>query len=269
MEDEKRRSEVLFGDKFNQLTAAGGTTAVAPAVVPVVVQPAPVVAPTVNVESKEDVKGEVRAALAEMNEQKKTEKKSYYSVIGGMGDYPDVPNIQGQYSLGFAMGQKINDRMLVEGSFLYSNYLVQQRDSYTPNGYSCFGTGPGCFPRITEMNQYNLSAVVKYHILPGTFRPVIGGLAEYTYRTYSDTQFAISNNDASSHAINLGAILGADVEASDTLAIGLEFRYIWNLTYRASSDHLIQNISQSVYGNDKPIETLGQMQINLMARMTF
>jgi opacity protein-like surface antigen len=222
--------------------------------------------------SKEDVRGEVRAALSDMKEEKKTEKKSYFSVMGGMGDYPDVSNVRGNYSAGFGVGQKVNDRMNIEGSFLYSNYSVQQRDNYTITGFPCsFGYSQyDCYPRITTLNQYSAGVLLKYDILPGMFRPVIGGLAQYTYRVYSDSQFAITNNDASSHAMDMGLLLGADVEATESFTIGLEFRYLWNLTYRASDNGLVRNISKSIGSTyEKPLETLGQTQVNLVGKMTF
>jgi outer membrane protein W len=293
LKDEQRRSEVLFGDKFNQLqnnsvivagspgavvstqqqqpiaVAQQAVTPVAPvaqlAPPPVVeVAPAPVVKQEVD---KEGVRNEVRLSLEEMKEKEKEgdEKKThqtYVSALVGMGDYPDVQNIRGKYAAGLAIGQKINDRLLWEGSFIYSQYDVEQRDGYQ----DAFGN---FYHRITQMNQYAGQGLIKYQVLGGTFRPVIGGVLGYTYRNYKDTQFAYTNNQATSQALDAGVMAGADLEVSEGFSIGLDVRYMWNLTSQVSNQGLQRSFSQNTYGSDTPVESLSYMTIGLVGRATF
>ncbi|MFN7730053.1 MAG: hypothetical protein ACK5P7_12920 [Bdellovibrio sp.] len=285
LEDEKRRSEVLFGDKFQTLQGQNALinnspnssviqqqeTIVAPAVAtpviatPVIVTEAPVVVSApVKHEDRDDVRGEVRASIQEMKEEKKSETRSYFSGLAGLGDYPDVKNVRGNYSLGFSFGQKFNDRLLAEGSFLYSNFDVEQREGVV----IC---NPGCvaYPRITRMDQYAGSAQMKYQLLGGMIRPVIGGALAYVYRTFSDSQFGNSSNYAQSHALDLGLVTGVDVEFSEKFTIGLDARYMWNMTNRSQTSGFQQSFSQSVYGSDTPIEQLSYMNISLVGRATF
>ena len=290
LEDEKRRSEVLFGDKFETLQgqnalinnspnssviqqqgtiiAPVAATPVPAVVAPVIVTEAPIVVPAPvkheDRHDRDDVRGEVRASIQEMKEEKKSETRSYFSGLAGLGDYPDVKNVRGNYSLGFSFGQKFNDRMLAEGSFMYSNFDVEQRDG----NVIC---NPGCvaYPRITRMDQYAGSAQVKYQLLGGMIRPVIGGALAYVYRTFSDTQFGNSSNYAQSHALDLGLVTGVDVELSEKFTIGLDARYMWNMTNRSQTSGFQQSFSQSVYGSDTPIEQLSYMNISLVGRATF
>lgn len=294
LEDEKRRSEVLFGDKFNALSqakteqkqdleqaalinnspnstviqqqgaVATTTPVIAPAVVSApVVDTTPVVVAPVKVESKEEIRSEVRAQLSDMQEEK-TETRSYFSGLAGMGDY-GVRNVRGNYSLGFSFGQKFNDRLLAEGSFIYSNFDVEQRDG----GVVCDFYTCTAYPRITRMDQYAGSALVKYQLLGGTIRPVVGGVMSYVYRTFSDSQFGNSSNYAQSHALDLGLMGGVDVELSKKFSIGLDARYMFNLTNRTNTSGFQQSFSQSVYGSDTPIERISYMNISLVGTATF
>lgn len=189
-------------------------------------------------------------------------KRGYVSGMVGLGEYPDVENVRGNYSLGFAIGSKIDDRLLLEGSFQYSNFSIQQIDS-GPWGFDPY------YGRITEMNQYNMSGVAKYQILGGMFRPVIGGVASYNYRTFSDVQMAFANNDASSHAFDLGLLTGADLEVTRDFSIGADFRYMWNVYSRSSNEGFQRRFSQSVSRIGTPIEELSYYTFSIVGRATF
>lgn len=308
LEDEKRRSDVLFGDKFKALeqdqkgqasadqnqtngvkienspNAVVNQNPVQNAVPVIVADQAAkqndkdlqaakvqdVKAEEVKVEKKEDaltkddVRAEVRASLEEMKPKEEKKSKSYFSGIVGMGDYPDVRNVRGNYSLGVAFGQKANDRLLIEGSFVYSNYDVEQRDMYPVCGYGCT-----LYPRITNMDQYQGAATVKYQLLGGMFRPYAGGVAAYSYRTFSDKQFGSSSNNAQSHAFDIGVTGGIDLETSESFAIGLDLKYMFNIYSRANNSGFQKSFAQSVYNSDTPIEQLSYMTIGVNARMSF
>jgi hypothetical protein len=188
--------------------------------------------------------------------------RSYVAGLIGMGDFPDVRNVRGNYSLGFALGNKIDDRMLVEGTFQYSNFSIEQLDS-GPLGFN-----PE-YSRITEMSQYTGSGVLKYQFLSGSFRPVLGGVAAYNYRTFSDVQLAFGNNDASSHAIDVGVMAGADIEVTRTFSIGAETRYMWNVFNRSSNAGFQRRFSQEVIGSGTPIEELSSLNFSVVGRYYF
>ncbi|MBX3018077.1 MAG: porin family protein [Bdellovibrionaceae bacterium] len=327
LEDERRRAEVLFGDRFNKLMnqseqkaaqeteqkqiivnenygvqgdvtqgaqASSQQTAVqeqkaqpvmvdVPAQQPVYV-PVPVIvqqpevkkaeeSQVVIIDKKEEtiidreaIKNELRAELdshkKNAEHEAETETRGYVAGMIGMGDFPDVQNVRGNYSLGFAIGTKINDRMLVEGTFQYSNFSIEQMDS-GPWGYDPY------YSRITEMDQYTGSGVIKYQLLGGSFRPVVGGVLAYNYRTFSDVQLAFGNNDASSHAVDVGLMAGADIEVTRSFSIGADVRYMWNVFNRSSSDGFQRRFSQQVIGTGTPIEELNYLNFSLVGRATF
>lgn len=298
LEDEKRRAEALFGDKFNSMmennqkqnaTAVivqqqegnGQQTAViaveqaasAPAAAPAVVE-------VVAVEKVEDevsaaekaemdrdlIRGEVSAALAELKQEEPKKKSStYVAGIIGAGDYPDAQNVRGQYALGFEVGQKFENKVIVAGSFLYSNYQVEQRDGGCY--YDQFGQY-NCFPRITDMNQYSTSAVLKYQLFNGSLKPEVGGLVSYTYRTFTDSQFGTSDQSVSSQAFDMGLLAGAAVDLDETFSLGFDFRYMWNLSARYDNSFQ-QTFSQPGLRNTKPIEQINYYTLGVSARASF
>ncbi len=284
MEDERRRAEILFGNKFGEINNKAEAKTEQAAVVtteingnnnqitPVVVQEAaPVAVAPVEVkqeekvDNREAIRSEVTAALAEMKpaqEEVKPEDKTYFSALAGMGEYPDVANVKGQYSVGVSAGRRIKDRILVEGSFQYTNFEVEQ--IFVQGG--CYGYQ--CFPVITDLNQYNMGLTAKYQLLGGTFRPTVGGTMSYTYRTYADKQFSVGNGTASSHAFDLGLTTGLDLELTPTFALGLDYRYMWNLSYRVDNSLKSSFVSPQV-ANAYPIEELNYWLLSVVGRVSF
>lgn len=188
--------------------------------------------------------------------------KMYVEGLLGMGVYPDVANVEGNYALGFAVGTRVQPRLFVEGTFMYSNYDIQQLDSGP-----CCGVNP-VYPRVTNMDQYSGTGLVKYQFMDGMFRPSLGGLLGYTYRQFSDIQLGWPNNDASSHAIDMGLMAGLDVEVNRTFSIGADFRYMWNILNRSNNNALQTRFSQNVTGS-APIEELNYLTFSLVARAKF
>lgn len=269
LEDEKKRADVLFGDKFNQLNAQQNAQAT-PAVVAAPVAVQQVVAPVATPEAKQEVdreqiRSEVSAALADMKpkEEEKPKGQNYIGVLGGGGSYPDAKNVRGQYAAGVALGRKFDQHLVLEGTFMYSNYQVDQ--SMNSGCYMDFSGN--CYPRITNMNQYAGQALVKYQLFSGTFHPEIGAVGAYTYRTFSDTQFSMSSSSASSNALDAGVMTGASMELTDKFSVGLDFRYMWNLTYKTSG--LQTSFQQSFMNSSSPIETMNYYTVNVVGRMAF
>lgn len=317
IEDEQRRAEALFGDRFkammNQNKVEQNTAVVAapvaqpvqqpapqqpvqPTIIVVPVQQAPVAAPVAPVqeEKKEEAvkpvekveapkveeKTEVAPVVAPVApveaaapvavssgslataKQEEQTRQGFMGVNVGMGQYVSAQNVRGNYALGVSGGTKINDRILIDGAFSMANYDVEQFDS-GPLGFDPL------YPRITEMNQYALAGTVKYQILTGTVRPSVGGTAQYTYRTFSDKQLGFANNDATSHAIDMGLVVGLDFEMSSTMSIGLDYRYMMNLYNRAGSNAFQTRFATQVIESLNPIEKFNYQTVSIMGRFSF
>jgi hypothetical protein len=288
LEDEKRRAEVLFGDKFNSLSNQNNAQAVAPAAAPVI-QQAPVVPVPIVVQEQviavpaapkvaedkldsESIRGELNAVLTEFKkEDVKPKPKTYFGLMTGAGDYPDAVNVKGEYSLGLSLGRKFDDHLVGEMSFLYTNFQVEQPPQYGNGACIPNYLSGGCdyYPRITELNQYATAGLVKYQFLSGSLRPEVGALMSYTYRTFSDKQFALTDAVLTSHAIDLGLMLGASIELSESFSLGLDYRYLWNITNKVSGNSLQKSSIYQNSSNSTPIEELSYYNLSIVGRATF
>ncbi|NUM60414.1 MAG: hypothetical protein HUU56_17435 [Bdellovibrionaceae bacterium] len=282
LDDEKKRADVLFGSKFDQLSNQPKykEEVVTPEVnhqpvsqtVPVqVVQPTPVqvVFPEAKKEglTRDDIREEISSALkAEQEVQETSVEQRYFTGLIGFPEYPDSTNIKGNYSLGATFGTKYDDTYAVEGSFIFSNYTM---NPVYITGYLA--------PNM-DVNQYAASIGMKYFMLSGMVKPFVGGLVQYNYRTYSWSQGATqyygnnyynntyNNNsqNANSHAIDLGLNVGADISFSSKFTVGVDYRYFFNLSSRKDNTALVY---QPFYGT--PLEQMNSSLLSISAKVNF
>lgn len=264
IEDERSRSERLFNKGFSSRDQQEQQQqAPAPQQIQVIQAPAPVAAPVVvekHEEPKVNVREEIRAALDEMKPKDPTPTTQYYvQGLVGLGEYPEAKNVRGNMAMGFALGLITPERFVAEGTFQYSQYDIDTMQA----GYS-YST-----PAFKEMTQYNFQAAVKYQILGGKVRPVIGAIAGYTYRNYEDQQYGYysgSTSDVSTNAFDIGGLVGLDIQLTTSFSLGADFRYMKNVSFRENS-----NYSQSfVYGRTgKAVEEFNYYLGSLVGRFTF
>ncbi len=285
MEDEKKRANILFGDKFNQLN--NNEQQQQPAVqvqqpvyaAPVQVQPIQVQQVEEPEENTRDIIREELAAAMKAEDESVVAplETKYVAGILGIGDYPDTRQVQGNYALGVAFGTKY-DSFVVEGSFLYSNYTVSGQGYYTgttgygygypysnPYGYSAGGV---YVPDTIDVQQYSGSLAAKVQLFSGIIKPVFGGLVSYSYRGYSwdnKSYGYVNDTKANSSAIDVGAVVGADLEFSPKYSLGLDYRYMWNLSSRVNGGNTWMSGPQ--YGTQ--LEKLQYYVMSLVARVNF
>lgn len=269
MEDEKKRAGVLFGDKFNSLE--NSQVQQQQPVQAVQVQPVQVQQVQEPKENTRDIVREEIAAAMKVEEEAPLApiETKYVGAILGIGDYPDVINVKGNYALGVAFGNKY-DNFVIEGSFLYSNYSLDTNGVYAnQNNYQTYGNGGWYVPNNIDVNQYTGSLAAKVQLFSGIVKPVIGGLVAYSYRSFSwandNYSYANDSSTANSHAIDVGTIVGADLEFSPKYSLGLDFRYMFNLSSRVNAQNTWMTGPQ--YGT--PIEKLQYYVMSLVARANF
>lgn len=284
MEDEKRRADALFGNAIDQSTqnninAQNVNLQQQQAVQAVQVVPAQVVqAPVVvaapvkeeEVDNRDLIREEVRAAIESSKpvEDVVTEQR-YVGGVLGIGEYPDVVNVRGNYSLGASFGTKFDNSYAVEGTFLFSNYNVDQLNGTQVN--------PCCsvvIPRTVDVQQYSGSLALKYMLFNGMVKPVFGGLVAYSYRTFAWSQDQgmggyTGNNggSANSHAVDVGVLAGADVDFNKKFSLGFDFRYMFNMMSRVNTDKSSSWLTGPQYGT--PIEKLQYYTMSLVGRVNF
>lgn len=276
MEDEKKRASVLFGDKFNQMNEQQQVPQVQQqqVVQPVYAQPVQVQQVEEPKENTRDIIREELAAAMKVEEEAAIApiETKYVAGVLGVGDYPDVSNVKGNYALGVAFGNKY-DNFVIEGTFLYSNYSVEGQGYYTGGGYGYNypynNTGGYWIPDNIDVNQYSGQLAAKVQLFNGIIRPVIGGLVSYSYRSFSwsnDNVYGYKNDTtANSHAIDVGTVVGADLEFSPKYSLGLDFRYMWNLSSRVNAKNTFMSGPQ--YSN--PIEKLQYYVMSIVGRVNF
>lgn len=265
IEDEKKRANVLFGDKLDNMNQ--------PQQPAVQAAPAPVVAPA-PVEDKEStrdmIREELQMAMAADAPPPAPTSQKYFSASAGVANYPDARNVRGNYLLGAAFGNKYNNVYAVEGTFMASNYSVDKLDS---NPVQIFDpSAPGGYyyaPQVIDVTQYSMSVAIKYFLLESMVRPVVGGLAQFSYRTFGavDPYGGTTLGSATSQAIDMGLITGADIEVSPTMSLGVDFRYMFNLSSRTTTDNRSQYYRHPSYGT--PIEKLQYYTLSFAAKVNF
>lgn len=240
----------------------------APVAAPVAVQPPvaqPVVVQAAPSENDEVDAGKDLSLKEELDdlhtEAPSTASKFFISGIAGVANYASVKNVKGVYAAGVGGGVMFEDGLSFEASFLMSSYDVEQQSYY----YSLY-------PTITELQQKNMNAGVKYRVLKNKVSPTVGALASYTLREYSNLQYPVgfpftASYSASSQAFDMGLSAGADLRLSDSFEVGVDLKYFFNLTYRIDSKY--QTSFVNPMRDETPIEKLNYYVFGVNMKVLF
>lgn len=193
-------------------------------------------------------------------EQTPIKEKNFYTIVLlGVGVYPEVSNIENGYNVSGVAGYYLNDVMRLEAgagaaksqmsvrNLLFAN----QRDNFTVNQY-----------QVLLGAKYQLEAIY------GTsLKPALGMVLSYTARQYNllNGLTVNSSDTGSSTAFDIGLSAEAEYELSATYAVGLDFKYMFNVSNQVSA-----NYANPTYGyNGTPIESLQYYIAALSAKMNF
>lgn len=252
MEDEKRRSErISTSTAFASASAAasGGAAAASASAVAVAAPVAPVGVEVIEV--------------IEVKEAKKEKKPTSVFVMGagaGLTSY-QVNNVQSNQAFGISLGTESADGLGMELDFAYSNHYVQ--DFWR-------------WPLYREMDQYNVSGVLKYSFMRDSrIRPYAGGLASYTYRRYFNrivgtnqqpqSPYMPRDQEITTQAFDLGLTTGLDFMVSETFSVGADFRYSMNVYSRINNNYF----NAAYLATGTPLEELSYYQMMLNAKVRF
>jgi hypothetical protein len=125
------------------------------------------------------------------------------------------------------------------------------------------------YPRITDMNQYSSSGLFKYQLGSGVLRPEFGGLMSYSYRTFADKQFALTDATVVSHAIDVGLMAGLSLELTEGFSLGVDYRYLWNMTNKVEGTTLQKSAIYQGATTYTPIEELSYYNLSIVGRASF
>lgn len=199
IEGEKARREQFFAkDVFNS-----NPQPVEPEPVPVEEAP---VAPVVQ--------GQVQAEYMDSDVESES-YRFYLGLYGGMLNYPTVSNVAATNgAAGVALGLSLTDQFWLEAGMTYS---FQQSETQNFNGVS-----------TDDIDHIGLSAVASYKFnfaaIPWLI-PSLGVVGAYTNRQYNGGATASNSFDA-------GVAVGSDISVGGGVTLGVEYRYLTNLSYQ-------------------------------------
>ena len=259
---------VFVDEKKSQKTTPQDTVANPHAVSP----PSGVVAPDYSQQmkeaEKEDLINAVREEISTLKPDTSTsfrhtsyapflDSKHYF---GGLFNfyttYPDVVNVDFNWSGGLSLGLKLDDPgFILEGNFLYSSYYLDD------------------VRILSEVDQYNSELFLKYSIFPfKRIRPYGGVGLSYTVRKYYDVlNPATASVDPiasiSSHAVDMGVLAGVDMFVQRRMSIGIEYRYYYNINYESDGESLLDRHFGRDHGN--VLEKQNYSLVSLIVRFNF
>lgn len=238
LNDERRRNDILFGDRYREMENANRP------VPPPVVAPAPapvIIYPSDRGEHQEPSQSVVREK--ELLKSGTPPSSAYFIGMVGFNQFPRAENIQGNGAFGVGLGIETPAHFLVEGMFQYGVYQ-------------------STWPWPKQINDYAGIGAIKYQFGNGTIVPLVGATIVYSYRTYEDS-FGYSGRQSSSNVLDAGLLGGAEVTITDSFSLGTEFRYFWNLTSQTDGYY------QVYFPNQQPLDTFSHYILALTARYNF
>ena len=163
----------------------------------------------------------------------------YITATGGTADYPGLRNARGVYAFGFNVGLRLPERLAFELGYHRATFDIENWQPFMMYPVFVGGFSPTLAtpaPRITQMDQNMYSAALKYQILKTRVTPVVGVTAAYSERIFNDRQyngfFGQQPTTLRSNTFDAGPTVGIDVRIGSMFEAGIDFKYMFNLTYR-------------------------------------
>jgi hypothetical protein len=69
--------------------------------------------------------------------------------------------------------------------------------------------------------------------------------------------------------MDMGITTGASLDVTESFAVGLDFRYMWNLTNKVNGSSLQKSSISPSSSSDTPIEQLSYWSTSLVGKLTF
>ncbi len=221
---------------------------------PTVISTAPTVISTTDTAGAE---GSSEASLDSQQETSSADKSQYFfGVAGGISEYPSLDYVKGVYALGVTGGVRLSDGFIFEGTFLYSSFDLVNQYTMVPGANG-----------MIQMDQMNFMLNLKYQLLKDTrIRPHIGVAAAYVYRDFTESNYFQRFQTRKSQALDAGVNGGFDVVISNSFSVGLDLRYMFNVTNRSDfTNNFMTNPSLQI----NALENYSYYTAGLIGKFTF
>lgn len=265
LEDERRRADVLFGDRFESMDQK---KVIKKKKVIIenedeygydedIVEKKVIVKKVIKEEPKVIEPIHTHTVAVEAPHHLHHEKTYMGLTVGGMSY--DAANVESNYAAGVMIGRDLGNGVNVEGSFLYSSHFVDKFWTY------------GLY---SEVSQYDFGLTGKYNILSGAFKPFVGAGLNYAYRIYQDRIYYGGGygsdeygSEANTHAVDASLLAGLDFELSRSFSIGAEVKYSTNVFVKNDEPVFAEKWAQPI--NGKPLEEIDRSQVTVNAKFMF
>jgi hypothetical protein len=255
MEDERKRQEAILGSFGGAVVEKKAETAPAPAA-PAPVAEAPKAAPA---PSMDDVRNTVKEELSNIEKAKPAKpahtSQNYMGGIISSKDY-NSSDVQTIGAVGLTFGKVFDERWDVSvGVGAAKSYVDESTFAYR------------------QLNEFDLGFATKFNLLTGRIRPTIGAAVDYVNRNYSEardsgTSYSVLS-ELNSWAIDFGLTAGLDVAVSENMLVGIEYRFMKNMTYEYSDEVLNTPAYRTSYGDWRPLEERDYDFVGLSVKYLF
>ncbi len=202
---------------------------------------------------------EVRTGLTEA--ELAPEYSMYVMGVVGLGAYPEVNNVNGSYAISGAVGYFYDNEYMLEAGAGMARYGMNVRNNFFFNRKDNY-----------DVDQYEFHLAGKYpfeeiDLFIGEFTPVVGAVISYTTRQYVLTNNITSNSSSTgtSSSFDGGFTAGLDYDISTKYAVGLDLKYMFNLSNQIASGYVNSNLGYT----GSQLESLQHYTAGLSARMNF
>lgn len=218
-----------------------------------------------NEMSQAEAQQEAQQSVAHV-ESKKQNKKNMY-IMGSIGTiaYPDVGNITGRYSAMMSLGYVFDSSIIIEGGAGISQFNMDALSPTILNRHDYY-----------DIDQYSAFLAAKYKMNFGKLAPNAGVLVAMTNRQFTQRDpnhvgnNSITADRGSSQTTDGGLTAGVDYELSQDYAIGLDMKYLVNLSNSVSGNSSNNINATNLTGYTvTPIEKLQNFSVGVSARMNF
>lgn len=205
---------------------------------------------------------EVQQTVTRVERSNYSQNNFYIGGSFGFGAYPEANNIQSGGAVNLSFGYILSNALMLELGAGYGQYkmdapnytIYNRRDEY-------------------DINQYSAQVAAKYRLLEGPIVPNVGVLVSYTQRqlTLKNPYNATSNGQTvdagTTNATDAGLTGGLEYEINETIALGVDMRYMFNVANSAGNNS--GTVVNGNFTNNTAIEKLQYYNAGLTARVNF
>lgn len=211
---------------------------------------------------KEVQAAEVQQTVTRVDRSNYSKNNFYIGGSFGFGAYPEAVNITTGAAVNLSLGYIINNSWMLELGAGYGQYKMDAQNYTIYNRRDNY-----------DVNQYSANLAAKYRLLDGPIVPNVGAVIAYTQRQltltnpYNSTNGNTTVDAGTTNATDAGLTAGLEYEVSESIALGFDIRYMFNLASNTSNNS--GTVVNGNITNNFAIEKLQYYNAGVTARLNF